>query len=91
MNKIKTRFSIRTMLYGLLACSMMSCSNNLDIAVVGVGGQPHDPSKPIEITDYSPKTGAAGQQMVIYGKNFEEVNSMLTNEDLTLMKRLQHV
>ncbi len=70
MNKIKTRFSIRTMLYGLLACSMMSCSNNLDIAVVGVGGQPHDPSKPIEITDYSPKTGAAGQQMVIYGKNF---------------------
>ena len=70
MNKIKTRFSIRAMLYGLLACSMMSCSDNLDIQIVEVKGQPYDPSKPIEVTDYSPKSGAAGQQMVVYGKNF---------------------
>lgn len=70
MNKIKTRFSIRTMLVGLLACSMMSCSEDLDIQIVGVKGDPHDPSKPIKITDYSPKEGGAGQQMVIYGENF---------------------
>ena len=71
MNKIKTRFSIRTMLCGLLALSMMSCAdNNLDVQIVGVQGDPHDPSKPIEITDFSPKEGGAGQQMVIYGKNF---------------------
>lgn len=70
MNKIKTRFSIRTMLLGLLACSMMSCSDDLDIQIVKVKGEPHDPSQPIEVTDFSPKTGAAGQQMVIYGKNF---------------------
>ena len=70
MNKIKTRFSIRTMLFGLLACSMMSCSENLDLQIVGVKGEPHDPTKPIEVTDYSPKSGSAGQQMVVYGKNF---------------------
>ena len=70
MNKIKTRFSIRTMLLGLLACSMMSCSDDLDIQVVKVKGEPHDPNQPIEVTDYSPKEGSAGQKMVVYGKNF---------------------
>ena len=70
MNKIKTRFSIRTMLFGLLACSMMSCSDNLDIQIVGIKGEPHDPSKPVVVTDYSPKEGSAGQKMVVYGKNF---------------------
>lgn len=70
MNKIKTRFSIRTMLVGLLACSMMSCSEDLDIQIVGVKGDPYKPGEPIKITDYSPKEGGAGQQMVIYGENF---------------------
>ena len=70
MNKIKTRFSIRTMLFGLLACSMMSCSDNLDIQIVGIKGEPHDPNQPIVVTDYSPKEGSAGQKMVVYGKNF---------------------
>lgn len=70
MNKIKTRFGIRTMLVGLLACSMMSCDNNLDIEIVGVKGDPHDPSKAIKVTDWSPKEGGSGQQMVIYGENF---------------------
>lgn len=70
MNKIKTRFGIRTMLVGLLACSMMSCDNNLDIEIVGVKGDPHDPSKAIKVTDWSPEKGGSGQQMVIYGENF---------------------
>lgn len=70
MNKIKTRFGIRTMLVGLLACSMMSCDNNLDIEIIGVKGDPHDPSKAIKVTDWSPKEGGSGQQMVIYGENF---------------------
>lgn len=70
MNKIKTRFSIRTMLVGLLACSMFSCAEDLDVQIIGMKGEPHDPSKQIEITDWSPEQGGAGQQMVIYGKNF---------------------
>ncbi len=70
MNKIKTRFGIRTMLVGLLACSMMSCDNNLEIEIIGVKGDPHDPSKAIKVTDWSPKEGGSGQQMVIYGENF---------------------
>ena len=70
MNKIKTRFGIRTMLVGLLACSMMSCDKNLEIEIIGVKGDPHDPSKAIKVTDWSPKEGGSGQQMVIYGENF---------------------
>lgn len=70
MNKIKTRFGIRTMLVGLLACSMMSCDNNLEIEIIGVKGDPHDPSKAIKVTDWSPREGGSGQQMVIYGENF---------------------
>lgn len=70
MNKIKTRFGIRTMLVGLLACSMMSCDNNLEIEIIGVKGDPHDPSKAIKVTDWSPRKGGSGQQMVIYGENF---------------------
>lgn len=70
MNKIKTRFGVRAMLCGLLACSMMSCSNDLEIEIVGKKGQPYDASKDVVITDFSPKTGGSGQQMVIYGQNF---------------------
>lgn len=70
MNKIKTRFGIRTMLVGLLACSMMSCDNNLEIEIIEVKGDPHDPSKAIKVTDWSPREGGSGQQMVIYGENF---------------------
>ena len=70
MNKIKTRFGVRAMLCGLLACSMMSCSNDLDIEIVGKKGQPYDASKDVVITDFSPKNGGSGQQMVIYGQNF---------------------
>ena len=77
MNKIKTRFSIRAMLYGLLACSMMSCSDNLDIQIVEVKGEPFDPSKEVEVTDYVPKEGSAGQQMVVYGKNFGDDPSII--------------
>ncbi|MBR5864483.1 MAG: IPT/TIG domain-containing protein [Alistipes sp.] len=59
------------MLVGLLACSMMSCADNtLEVDIIGVKGEPHDASKPIEITDWSPKEGGSGQQMVVYGKNF---------------------
>ena len=71
MNKIKTRLSIRTMLVGLLACSMMSCADNtLEIDIIKVKGEPHDASKPIKVTDWSPKEGGSGQQMVVYGENF---------------------
>lgn len=70
MNKIKTRFGIRAMLVGLLACSMMSCDGNLEVEILEVKGDPHDPSKAIKVTDWSPREGGSGQQMVIYGENF---------------------
>ncbi len=70
MNKIKTLVSIRRVLIGLLACSMLSCAEDLELTIGSVTGTPHDPSKPIEITDFEPKVGTSGQQMVIYGENF---------------------
>lgn len=70
MNKMKTRFSIRMMLVGLMACSMMSCEGDLDLNVTGPEGTPHDSSKPVAVTKFVPTTGGAGQQMVIYGENF---------------------
>ncbi|MGX5688319.1 IPT/TIG domain-containing protein [Arcticibacter tournemirensis] len=31
---------------------------------------PFDPSKPVVVTDFLPKTGGSGQKLVIYGQNF---------------------
>lgn len=37
----------------------------------------HDPSKPVVITDFLPKTGGVGQRMVIYGSNFGNDTSIV--------------
>lgn len=38
---------------------------------------PHDPSKPVEITDFLPKKGGVGQRLVIYGTNFGNDTSIV--------------
>lgn len=35
-----------------------------------VDSQSHDPSKPVEITEFTPKNGSARTRLFIYGKNF---------------------
>lgn len=44
---------------------------------VASGSDPHDPSKPVQITDFSPKTGGVGQRLVIYGNNFGNDTSIV--------------
>ncbi|MGQ1889096.1 IPT/TIG domain-containing protein [Thermophagus sp. OGC60D27] len=50
----------------LVICFATACSeeNNDD------GVTAHDPSQPITITDFIPKSGGAGQRLVIFGSNF---------------------
>ncbi len=64
-------------MFGLLACCVLSCEDELDLAIQTVTGPPHDASRPIEITDFTPKEVTSGQQMVIYGKNFGSDPSLI--------------
>ncbi len=56
----------RWMLVALLCCCFVGCSDDDDQAAVS----PYDPSKPVTVTDFSPKSAAYGQDIVIYGTNF---------------------
>lgn len=51
----------------VLMCCFGSCKddNNTDPTMV-----PFDPSKPVVITDFTPKEGGAYQKLLIYGENF---------------------
>jgi hypothetical protein len=77
MKGTKQLFGAYKVLLGLLMCSMLSCADDLDVTALSVTGAPHDPRKPIEVTDFEPKTGTSGQQMVIYGKNFGSDPSLI--------------
>lgn len=39
--------------------------------------EPHDPTKPVTVTDFIPKTGGVGQRLVIYGDNFGNDTSIV--------------
>lgn len=39
--------------------------------------EPHDPSRPVVISDFIPKTGGVGQRIVIYGDNFGNDTSIV--------------
>ncbi len=56
----------RWMLMALLCCCVVGCSDDDDQAAVS----PYDPSKPVTVTDFSPKSAAYGEDIVIYGTNF---------------------
>ena len=32
---------------------------------------PYDPSQPVEVTDFTPKSGGTKVRMIIYGSNFD--------------------
>ncbi len=65
-NNVKTRpWQIHWMLPGLIVLCLMHCKK--DDAKQEVG---YDPSKPVAVTDFYPKEGGAGSNLVIYGENF---------------------
>ncbi len=62
----KGRGTIHFILLAFLVFSFASCSDDDPIQTT----QPYDPSKPIVVSDFTPKTGGVGQRLVIYGENF---------------------
>lgn len=61
-----------------LVCWMLSAFIALSFVIGGCKDDnssdtealPFDPSKPVVVSDFSPKTGGMGQRLVIYGQNF---------------------
>lgn len=65
-----------TLIFGwvflLAALVVGGCSDKADYSKVAEisGGPAFDPSKPVEVTDFIPKSGGVGTRLVIYGNNF---------------------
>ncbi|MCY4780108.1 IPT/TIG domain-containing protein [Sphingobacterium sp. UT-1RO-CII-1] len=62
--------SYRSMLFFFMVMSLVltSCKDK-DSGVLDVIA-PFDPSKPIVVSDFAPRSGGMGQRLVIYGQNF---------------------
>ncbi|EDM35857.1 hypothetical protein PBAL39_06746 [Pedobacter sp. BAL39] len=65
-NNIKTRYRhLHWMLCCLIALSLTQCKDDELKKEAG-----YDPSKPVVVTDFYPKEGGAGNNLVVYGENF---------------------
>lgn len=66
---LKNYDTLHRYLYGivlaLFACCFVSCSDDDEAT-----SSEYDPNKSVAITDFIPKTGSAGQKLIIYGDNF---------------------
>lgn len=58
---------LRVMLLGIIALCMSQCKN---AEIETEKQEEYDPAKPIVVTDFIPKEGGAGSNLVIYGENF---------------------
>jgi hypothetical protein len=61
---------IPTIFLGIWSCK--SDEKTIDSAL------PFDPKQPVVVSDFQPKTGGAGQRLVIYGKNFGNDPSIIS-------------
>lgn len=60
------------LMLAFLTCCLVSCSDDkVD------GGGSFDPSKSVKITDFVPKSGSVGQQLVLQGENFGNDTSLI--------------
>lgn len=57
--------SFQWILLSLFVVCICSCKDDADSE-----STPYDPSKPVEITDFTPKEGGTKTRMIIYGNNF---------------------
>jgi IPT/TIG domain. len=53
------------MLVFILAVCFSSCKDSKDDT-----SAPYDPNLPVEVTDFTPKSGGGKKKMIIYGSNF---------------------
>lgn len=63
---MKDRFlKLQWILLALCAVWMSSCKDDKDTS-----SAPYDPNHPVEVTDFTPKSGGGKRKMIIYGSNF---------------------
>lgn len=66
---MKHYFKIGSLFHAILLCMGIYClSSCKDSATDSAAG--HNPNQPVEITDFTPKEGAARTRLYIFGKNF---------------------
>ncbi|MDR0560175.1 MAG: IPT/TIG domain-containing protein [Prevotellaceae bacterium] len=67
---ISRRFGLAAL--AVIALGLAGCSEDVSIddAKTVATAPPYDPSKPVLISDFTPKSGGVGQRIVIYGQNF---------------------
>lgn len=65
------------LMLAFLTCCLVSCKDDDKVD----GGGSFDPSKSVKITDFVPKSGSVGQQLVLKGENFGNDTSLI---DLTI-------
>ena len=53
------------MLAFIFAVCFSSCNDDKDAT-----SAPYDPNQPVEVTDFTPKSGGGKKKMIIYGSNF---------------------
>ena len=70
---VKSEFRrIQWILLALLTLCLVSCKDDEEKQV-----EPYDPSKPVEITDFTPDSGGGDTYIVVYGKNFGTDTSLI--------------
>jgi len=58
----------RLWVFMILTFGLWACKNDTP-AMIGEA-KPFDPTKPVVVSDFSPKSGGMGQRLIIYGQNF---------------------
>lgn len=66
----RLNFKSRTVVLWLLAALITCFTSCRDDNQVEEAAKPYEPSKPVVITGFTPKTGGVGQRLVVYGQNF---------------------
>lgn len=61
------------LLLALFTICLSSCKDDKDTTSV-----PYDPNQPIEVTDFTPKSGGGKRKMIIYGANFGVDRSIIS-------------
>ena len=61
------------MLGFIFAVCLGSCKDSKDET-----SAPYDPNQPVEVTDFTPKSGGGKKKMIIYGSNFGTDRSIIS-------------
>lgn len=67
--KLRTR-DVRSLWLMMATFIVLGFGGCKDSNPISEAAQPFDPTKPVVITDFNPKSGGMGQRLVIYGDNF---------------------